>query len=122
MCATLAGMPSLLRRKSTTRKRRLLPAPWCLVVIRPWEFRPARCRPLATSDFSGRFLVISSKPLTLDPRRPGVVGLYLRTAMSLSRLEDLDLVAGGQRDHGALLVGSGALDEALSLHLALALQ
>ena len=81
MCATLAGTPSLSRRKSITRYRRLLPPPWCRVVIRPCAFRPARFRPFATSERSGLARVISSKEDTLAPRRPGVVGLYLRTAM-----------------------------------------
>src|ERR671931_341809 len=44
--------------------------------MRPAWFRPARLRPLARSDFSGRLLVTSSKPETDAPRRPGVVGLY----------------------------------------------
>src|ERR1700738_705520 len=35
-----------------------------------------------TSDFSGSDRVISAKSETLAPRRPGVVGLYLRIAMS----------------------------------------
>jgi hypothetical protein len=34
-----------------------------------------------TSDFSGVDLVSSTKSATLLPRRPGVVGLYLRIAM-----------------------------------------
>ena len=80
MCATLAGTPSLSRRKSITRYRRLLP-PWCRVVTRPCELRPARLRPFATSERSGLPRVISSKEDTLAPRRPGVVGLYLRTAI-----------------------------------------
>src|SRR5947207_3235101 len=122
MCATFAGMPSLFRRKSTVRNRRLLPAPLCRVVMRPWELRPARWRPFATSDFSGRSRVTSSNPDTLAPRRPGVVGLYFLTGMGSPGLEDLDLVALGQGDDGALLVRALALDEALPLHLAPALQ
>ncbi len=82
MCATFAGTPSLLRRKSMIRNRRLFPPPWWRMVIRPLLFRPARLRPFWTSDFSGLSRVISSNPETLAPRRPGVVGLYLRTAIS----------------------------------------
>src|SRR5437588_1176690 len=120
MWATLAGMPSLLRRKSIRRNRRLLPPPWWRTVTRPLLLRPARSRPLATSDFCGRSRVISSNPETLAPRRPGVVGLYFLIAMSLPRLEDLDLVARGESDDGPLLVGALSLHEPLALHLALA--
>src|SRR5438552_18553781 len=108
MVATLAGTPSLFLRKSTIRNRRLLPPPWWRVVIRPLEFRPARSRPLATSDFSGWSRVISSNPDTLAPRRPGVTGLYFRTVIRapwLLRLEDLDRVTLGQGDDGSFLVG-----------------
>ena len=50
-------------------------------MIRPWTLRPALLRPFASSDFSGVARVSSSNVDTLAPRRPGVVGLYLRTAM-----------------------------------------
>src|ERR687888_344236 len=50
--------------------------------MRPELLRPARLRPLASSDFSGRPRVISSKPETDAPRRPGVVGLYFRVGIS----------------------------------------
>src|SRR5438445_1154848 len=98
MCATLAGTPSLFRRKSITRNRRLFPPPWCRVVMRPCAPRPARLRPLPTKDLSGLARVISSNDETLEPRRPGVVGLYFLTAMvgSLPGLEDLDRVALGE--------------------------
>src|SRR6266508_1844197 len=124
MAATLAGTPSLFRRKSTIRKRRLFPPPWWRVVILPALLRPAFLRPGANSDFSGRDLVISSNPETLAPRRPGVVGLYFRTGISrrLLRLEDLDVVALGEGDDGSLLVGPAARDVPLPLHLALAHQ
>src|SRR3954466_5039001 len=94
MCATVAGTPSLFRRKSITRYRRLLPPPWWRVVIRPWTLRPALLRPLATSDFSGLLRVSSSKLDTLAPRRPGgarVVELAL---------VELDRVAGAGRADG----------------------
>src|SRR5947208_15109494 len=81
IAATFAGTPSLFRRKSTMRNRRLLPPPWWRIVMRPVFERPARFRPLTTRDFSGLPRVISSNPDTDAPRRPGVVGLYLRTAI-----------------------------------------
>src|ERR1700682_3152281 len=132
MCATLAFTPSLsLRRKSITRKARLWPPPLCRVVIRPWALRPPRPCSGRTSDFSGVERVISAKSDTLAPRRPGVVGLYLRIAMSVKSLslstcrlgrcsEQVDrLAAGGQRHDGALgalalsVSGTGALALAL---------
>src|ERR671938_1580568 len=87
MCATLAGTPSLsLRRKSISRYCRLWPPPWCRVVMRPWTLRPPFLGSGASSDFSGVDRVISAKSATLEPRRPGVVGLYLRIAIADSVL------------------------------------
>src|SRR5262245_25972951 len=123
MCATCAGTPSFSRRKSITRYRRLLPPPWWRVVTRPWVLRPARFRPLATSERSGLERVTSSNEDTLAPRRPGVVGLYFRTAIwLLSRLEDLDAVALGELDDRALLVGALAQRVPATLDLAGAVQ
>src|SRR4029078_1226518 len=51
------------------------------VVIRPWALRPPFFGSGASSDFSGVDRVISAKSATLEPRRPGVVGLYLRIAI-----------------------------------------
>src|SRR3954471_3967557 len=125
MCATLAGTPSLsARRKSIRRKARLWPPPWCRAVPFPWTWRPPRPCSGRTSDFSGWSRVTSAKSATLEPRRPGVVGLYLRIAIADSVLylwsgvvragvgrpprsdarapEDLDAVARCQRDDGAL--------------------
>ena len=51
------------------------------VVIRPCTFRPPRPFSGRTSDFSGSDRVTSEKSAPLAPRRPGVVGLYLRIAM-----------------------------------------
>src|SRR6478609_4562729 len=114
MCATLALTPSLSwRRKSMTRKARLCPPPLCRVVMRPCALRPPVLCSGRTSDFSGVDRVISAKSETLEPRRPGVVGLYLRIAMSLlvlyissspARLrdrasEDLDGLAVGRDRH-----------------------
>src|ERR1700730_13784274 len=112
ICATLALTPSLSwRRKSITRYARLWPPPLWRVVMRPWAFRPPRPWSGRTSDFSGVDRVISAKSATLAPRRPGVVGLYLRIPMSVKSLyprlrrcsEQVDrLAAGRQRDDGAL--------------------
>src|SRR5690606_37635255 len=50
---------------------------------------------------------MSAKSETVWNRRPGLVGLRLRTAMSL-HLEQVDLVTLGQRDDGPLGVGPAA--------------
>src|SRR4051794_4208612 len=142
MCATFAGTPSLsLRRKSITRYARLWPPPWWRVVTLPWTLRPPLPCSGRISDFSGVERVISAKSETLEPRRPGVVGLYLRIPMSVKSSvpdcssrerssplpgrsrrcsEQVDrLATGGQRDDRALgaltraIAGAGAL--ALSL-------
>src|SRR5690606_17740814 len=68
---------------SMIRYWRLWPPPWCRVVIRPCAFRPPFLGSGRSSDFSGRERVISAKSETLEPRRPGVVGLYLRIPMSI---------------------------------------
>src|SRR6187551_2817265 len=122
--ATLAGTPSLsLRRKSISRYCRLWPPPWCRVVIRPWTLRPPFLGSGTTSDFSGVDRVISAKSATLEPRRPGVVGLYLRIAMIYNPLADraaegLDAVTVSQLHQGAL--GRFTLTEARLGALALA--
>src|SRR5579875_394086 len=107
MCATFAGTPSLsARRKSITRYARLWPPPWCRAVTRPCTFRPPLPCSGRTSDFSGSLRVISEKSEPLAPRRPGVVGLYLRipTCFSLTNrsAEDIDPVALGQGHDRAL--------------------
>ena len=51
-------------------------------MITPWLFRPPVFGFGTTSDFSGVERVTSAKSDTLEPRRPGVVGLYLRIPMS----------------------------------------
>src|SRR6266540_1422111 len=101
MEATLPGTPVLSRRKSIRRRRRLAPPPRWRTVIRPWLFRPAWRRRGATRDFWGFERVISSKLCPLAPRRPGEVGLYCLIG-TLDALEQLDLVAGGERDYGLL--------------------
>src|SRR5690625_2427595 len=51
--------------------------------MRPVLLRPPLLVSGRTSDFSGCVRVISTKSAALEPRRPGVVGLYLRIAMGL---------------------------------------
>src|SRR3954471_15544801 len=107
--ATLAGTPSLsYRRKWGSRDARLWAPPWCRVVIRPWLLRPPFLGSGRVSDFSGVVRVISTKSATDEPRRPGVVGLYLRIAMCLQSSsprrsgdrasEDVDAVTLGEAD------------------------
>src|SRR4051794_35080714 len=125
MCATLAGTPSLSTRlKSISRYCRLWPPPWCRVVIRPWTLRPPFLGSGTSRDFSGVDRVISAKSATLEPRRPGVVGLYLRIAMIYNPLADraaegLDAVTVSQLHQGTL--GRLTLTEARLGALALAL-
>src|SRR2546429_887443 len=109
MWATLAGMPSLSRRKSMIRYCCLWPPPWCRVVILPCTLRPAFFGLGATRDRSGRGRVTSEKSAKDIPRRPGVVGLAFRMPMarSLPCLEELDLVAGCELDDRPL--GGGPL-------------
>src|SRR6478735_6328337 len=96
--------------------------------------RPALLRPPVfdrgrTSDFSGVERVISTKSATDEPRRPGVVGLYLRIPMfvcpypssiSGARTEDVDraLAEGDDRTLGVLALAeaeSGATGLALAV-------
>src|SRR5690606_29151578 len=97
MAATTAGTPSLSRRKSMTRYRCLWPPPRCRAVLRPWTLRPPDELFLATRDRSGRSRVISAKSATVWKRRPGLVGLRLRSAIAGpdSILEEVDRVALG---------------------------
>src|SRR6056297_570386 len=82
ICGTLAGTPSLSARlKSMMRYARLCPPPWWRVVILPELLRPPFLGKGRTKDFSGSDRVTSTKSEALEPRRPGVVGLYLRIAM-----------------------------------------
>src|SRR5215217_3238783 len=94
--------------------------------MRPWLLRPPDFESGRRSDFSGVDRVISAKSETLDPRRPGVVGLYLRMPISqLSPLrggsaEDLDRLAFSRKSHDGAL-GVLALAEAGASPLTLAL-
>src|SRR5690606_35588102 len=82
MATTLAGTPSLSRRKSIKRYRRLWPPPRKRRVIRPVAFRPPEDDFPRTKERSGRLLVISSKFCPIICRRPGVIGLYFLTGMA----------------------------------------
>src|SRR3954451_23969012 len=101
----------------------------CREVIRPAAVRPPVLGLGTTSDFSGVDRVISAKSATEPPRRPGVVGLYLRIAIVVSpypspsadrSAEDVDALALGDRDDRALGVGTLAVPEPRALLLALA--
>src|SRR5215204_2527313 len=123
MCATLAGTPSLVRLKSTMRYCCLWPPPRWRAVLRPCTLRPPLRVFWATSDFSGSSRVMSEKSETVWNRRPGLVGLRLRSAMGLSfsaGLEDLDL-ALGEGDDRTLGVGQLRADRAAATALRLAL-
>src|SRR3954452_24185065 len=85
----------------------------CRVVILPVLFRPPVFGLGTSSDFSGVERVTSTKSATDEPRRPGVVGLYLRipivvqscsSSVSGARTEDVDraLAEGDDRTLGVL--------------------
>src|SRR3712207_7342573 len=85
----------------------------CRVVILPVLFRPPVFGLGTSSDFSGVERVSSTKSATDAPRRPGVVGLYLRIPMSVPYLssadrtgEDVDPLAVGNGDDRTLGVGT----------------
>src|SRR4051812_18366171 len=99
------------------------------VVMRPALLRPPVFDRGRTSDFSGVERVISTKSATDEPRRPGVVGLYLRIPMfvcpypssiSGARTEDVDraLAEGDDRTLGVLALAeaeSGATGLAVTV-------
>src|SRR5436309_1065907 len=121
IAVTRPGTPTLSRRKSIMRSLRFAPPPRWRVVMRPWLLRPPCFRNGATSDFSGSFRVISSKPGPVAPRRPGEVGLKFLIGI-LNALEQLQLVLRVQRHH-RLLPGARVLHPVapnslrLSLHV-----
>src|SRR5690349_5801103 len=96
--------------------------------MRPVLLRPPVFDSGLSSDFSGVERVISTKSATDEPRRPGVVGLYLRIPMwfqsfssiSGARTEDVDraLAEGDDRTLGVLALAeaeSGATGLALTV-------
>src|SRR6056300_72708 len=73
--------------------------------MRPVLLRPPVFGRGLSSDFSGVLRVISWKSATEEPRRPGVVGLYLRIAMSVPYLSDSreDVDRTGRQGHNGTL-------------------
>src|SRR3954463_3873391 len=101
--------------------------------MRPWLLRPPFLGSGRVSDFSGVVRVTSAKSATDEPRRPGVVGLYLRIAMSSQSCvtsgpsgdgssEDVDALALGEADDRPLGVGAPARAVAGTTGLALPVQ
>src|SRR5680860_1349538 len=94
--------------------------------MRPVLLRPPFLVSGRTSDFSGVERVTSTKSATDEPRRPGVVGLYLRIAMVpvpyLTRLaaEDINSAITGNGDDRSLDVLALAQAETRATRLALA--
>src|SRR5919108_5109896 len=95
--ATRAGIPSLRRLKSILRYRRLARPPRWREVLRPWVLRPPDFFRPSVSDLSGSSLVSSAKSGKVAKRRPGLVGLGLRTAIRSS------LPGAGVGERAALL-------------------
>src|SRR4029079_7831708 len=95
IAATLAGIPSRRRLKSTLRYRRLAPPPRWREVLRPCVLRPPDFFRPSVSDFSGVVLVTSAKSEYVAKRRPGLVGLGLRMAIRWS-LPDPPATRGAQ--------------------------
>src|SRR5574337_353477 len=100
--------------------------------MRPVLLRPPFFVSFSVSFFSGVDFVTSAKSDTVMKRRPGLVGLNLRTGTSgspryvsgcrgepldLGSLEDLDRVAGAQLHDGLLPAGARAAMEAAPLRL-----
>src|SRR3954463_3298032 len=78
---TLAGRASLRRFEAILRYSRLAPPPRWRDVLRPRELRPPDFLRPSTSDFSGLSLVTSAKSEYVAKRRPGLVGLGLRSGI-----------------------------------------
>src|SRR4029078_127570 len=117
--ATVAGTPSLLRRKSIRRKRRLWPPPRKRDVMRPKWLRPPVRFIASVSDFSGRLPCDSSeKSGATRPRLPGVVALCGRRPIFLDSLQEFDGLTRRDGDDGLLPVGPSAHEAAHALLLA----
>src|SRR5215212_6885412 len=119
IAATRAGTPSLRRLKSTIRYRRLAPPPRCRAVLRPLTLRPPDFLRPSVSDFSGFVFVISAKSGKVRKRRPGDVGLGLRTGIQigLQALEDRDRIARADLHDGLLPLAGAARGVAPALRL-----
>src|SRR3954452_12674631 len=83
--ATLAGTPSLVRRKSILRYRRFAPPPRWREVMRPCVLRPPDLALPSVSGLCGTPWVSSSRSWKVAKRRPGEVGFDLRIAISITR-------------------------------------
>src|SRR3984893_11888537 len=90
MAATLAGTPTLSRRKSTWRYCFLCPPPRCQITISPWLLRPPERCFGSSRAFSGSCLVIWLLSRTVINRRDAVYGLKLLSAIAASYLLCLD--------------------------------
>src|SRR3984893_18024435 len=86
MAATLAGTPTLSRRKSTWRYCFLCPPPRCQITISPWLLRPPERFLGSSSAFSGSCLVIWLLSRTVINRRDAVYGLKLFSPIAASYL------------------------------------
>src|SRR5581483_4911324 len=83
IAATLAGIPTLSRRKSMTRYFGAVPPPRWRTLNSPRLLRPAHFFLWRKSRFSGFLpLLNSSNVETVCHRRPGDVGLYALTGMA----------------------------------------
>src|SRR6476659_8229314 len=117
--ATVAGTPSLLRRKSIRRKQRLWPPPRKREVMRPKWLRPPVRFIASVRDFSGLLPCDSSeKSGATRPRLPGVVALCGRRPIFLDSLEELDGLTRRDGDDGLLPVGASPHEAAHALLLA----
>src|SRR4029077_4604477 len=86
IAATLAGTPTLSRRKSTWRYCFLCPPPRCQITISPWLLRPPERFFGSSSAFSGSCLVMWLLSTTVINRRDAVYGLKLFSPIAASYL------------------------------------
>src|SRR5436305_2219838 len=84
IASTLAGTPSLSRRKSILRYCFLCPPPRCQIEISPWLLRPPERFFGSKRFFSGVCLVIWLLSSTVINRRDAVYGLKLFSPISAS--------------------------------------
>src|SRR6266436_3199156 len=84
--STLAGTPSLSRRKSILRYCFLWPPPRCQIEISPWLLRPPERFFGSSNAFSGVSLVIWLLSRTVINRRDAVYGLKLFSPIATSYL------------------------------------
>src|SRR6201981_2297125 len=97
MASTLAGTPSLSRRKLILRYCFLWPPPRCHREISPWLLRPPERFFGSSKAFSGSCLVIWLLSRTVINRRDAVYGLKLLSPIAASYL----LTTSSPRANGA---------------------